>query len=492
MWRISLTLHLRFRKSHAPRQNEIGQRRHFVPIQNPNPGTHHGQSYRPNAYDNGFQYNAPLPPNFVSSQFITPPANTGDSNIIHALIEDGRRRDAILTRLVERLTALPNQGLPSEPNLNYNIMPDLTKQIEPFNGETSGLAAREWVKCISGMQRLHHWPDNFALEIARMQLKGGAKDWYRVYEHELYSWPLLRAAFYRTFVTTGSHATKWKNMVERVQRKDEPVTTYYHAKAKLCKALNLELQDITEQVLIGVWSKDLCNAMATRNHRNLDELFSGIMIHTRIKGPRKLNVERGKALDAKSTPHTMVSSYPQPTSTFRTYTVKTEMSEIKCYNCKNLGRISKDCPRPQRVPFCSKCRQQGHTQSRCTSERTPETNNVNQVSTSPARPMSTYLKEVTIGQNSWVGFVDTGAAVSTIRVSQALFSGLRAEPSKRVLKGFGAQGSVVESPGITTVNVTIDDVTVENLQLHIVPDEAQSTDLLIGQTFSAAPGVTTK
>ena len=214
-------------------------------------------------------------------------------------------------------------------------------------------------------------------------------------------------------------------MVERVQRKDEPVTTYYHAKVKLCKALNLGLQDIKEQVLIEIWSKDLCNAIAARNHRNLDELFRDIMIHIRfedqcverIKGPRNLNLERGKALDVKSTAHITVSSHAQPTCSTRANTVKTEMSEIKCYRCNNLGHISKDCPLPQRVPFCSKCRQQGHTKSRCTSETTTETNNVSQVSTSPARPMSTYLKEVTIGQNSSIGLVDTDAAVSTTRVS---------------------------------------------------------------------------
>ena len=68
-----------------PRKNEIGQARHFVPIQNRNLGTHHGQSYRSNAYGNGFQYNAPLPPNFAPSQFNTPPANTSDCKIIHAL-----------------------------------------------------------------------------------------------------------------------------------------------------------------------------------------------------------------------------------------------------------------------------------------------------------------------------------------------------------------------------------------------------------------------
>lgn len=391
-----------------------------------------------------------------------------------------------------------NQVAAGEANLNYNIMPDLTKQIETFNGETSGSAAREWLECLTGMQRLHHWPDTFALEIARMQLIGGAKDWFRTHKQDLVTWAQFRIAFQRTFVTTESHAVRWKKMVERVQRKEEVVSTYFHAKVKLCKNLGLSDEETKEQILVGFWSKDLYIAMAARSHCDLDELYRDIAAYSRvedqrvdrIRGQRTTTVERPRSADYSNSQGVNSSSNTSRFATDSKLPVKTERSEIKCFNCNKLGHFSRDCEETRRELICLNCQQKGHTQKHCPAKQTTQSvSTVNHASLDHVGALKVYIKDVSVGGEMLKGLVDTGSAVCTIKVTQALIRGLPFNAEPEALKSFGPKSFQVISPGTVSVDITIDGVTVSNVVARVVPDEVQPFDMLIGRTFTAAHGV---
>lgn len=72
-------------------------------------------------------------------------------------------------------------------------------------------------------------------------------------------------------------------MTARAQEKEESTQTYFHAKVKLCVELNLEVNDTKEQVLIGLWSKDCCNAMAARDHQGHEELYHDILSYEKLE-----------------------------------------------------------------------------------------------------------------------------------------------------------------------------------------------------------------
>ena len=94
------------------------------------------------------------------------------------LLEDGRRREQALLQLCNRTLTEQQivESAKSQPITNYQIMPDITQNIEDFNGEVGTRKAKEWLQSLDSMQILHRWPDSFVLEEARTHLKHGARD----------------------------------------------------------------------------------------------------------------------------------------------------------------------------------------------------------------------------------------------------------------------------------------------------------------------------
>lgn len=122
------------------------------------------------------------------------------------------------------LTAIPvggNRQPGNDPGLCYQDMPDLSRNIEEFDGEGHPAKACEWLSMLESMRTLHRWPDNIALETARMRLSKGARDWHRANVYDLRTWEDFRAAFSRRIRAHESVASKWQRIVARAQIKEE-------------------------------------------------------------------------------------------------------------------------------------------------------------------------------------------------------------------------------------------------------------------------------
>ncbi len=66
---------------------------------------------------------------------------------------------------------------------------------------------------------------------------------------------------------------KWRRCVERVQNKDENLDYYFHEKVKLCDDLNLKFDEVKEQVLVGLWDRQVCSIMFAKKHFDVNELL---------------------------------------------------------------------------------------------------------------------------------------------------------------------------------------------------------------------------
>ncbi|KAK9708168.1 hypothetical protein QE152_g27386 [Popillia japonica] len=71
---------------------------------------------------------------------------------------------------------------------------------------------------------------------------------------------------------------------------------------RLCRQLNLSIREIKEQILVGLWSKDLCNTMITREHGDLDELLNDILLGERIHTSRQSRIKDTRVEFNKHTP----------------------------------------------------------------------------------------------------------------------------------------------------------------------------------------------
>ncbi|XP_051173489.1 uncharacterized protein LOC127289546 [Leptopilina boulardi] len=455
---------------------------------------------------------APLqPPLFQPPPLHIPPpvqrnenVDTRWENLMAHLIEDGRRRDEMFMNLCERVMARDQGPVTPAPNPipNYHIMPDLSKSINDFSGEIGTSRAKEWLESIDSMKVLHQWPDNFALETARMHMIDGARSWYQIRRTELITWELFRAAFTRSFIIHDNLPQKWMRMKERVQRQNEPLTSYYYHKIKLCRELNLGTAEIKEMILIGLWSRELCNAMSAKNHTDVDKLLHDMLDFERIHSERgerirakkdvkpeiakKESINFTKPQSSDDSKNTKLSSKPPgQANPDRRPPVRNSEGQPKCYNCNNYGHISKNCPDPPKTLMCIKCGAQGHTQRHCPKDTTPVNKEVNQLErTEPDNSVRKYIKEVKLNDNALIGLIDTGAAECTIKTSLVEKYKFPIHEESIVLKSFGPQHFLTNCPGFVQAQVLVDGVTVPSVRFLIVPDDNQMVDVLIGRSFT--------
>nr|CAI5852030.1 unnamed protein product [Callosobruchus analis] len=183
--------------------------------------------------------------------------NSTDTNLaklFQDMMVENRRRDALIERLVDKLTVQP-----AGPNTNVPVMPELLKNLTTFDGNSAN--AKQWIKSLTSAQLLHDLPDTYMLETARTR-------------------------FNSTFVPKESFSTKWRKMVARTQHKGEGLSGYFHEKVKLCKELDLDIRELKEQVLIGLWSKQMCDAMFGIKHFSVDQLFHDLQEYSQLESER--------------------------------------------------------------------------------------------------------------------------------------------------------------------------------------------------------------
>ncbi|CAB0036842.1 unnamed protein product [Trichogramma brassicae] len=154
--------------------------------------------------------------------------------------------------------------------------------------------------------------------------------------------------------------TRWKRMTERVQLKGEHIQQYFHSKVKLCLKLNLDAAEIIEQVLIGLWSKDLFSAMSGRVHANVDAFCFTISSNTStrsgsVKSEPELRQNAGPSTSRRSSNESQATSATErPNARVNNAVSKrpqttNEQGEPRCFNCQAYGHISRNCRESSRI-----------------------------------------------------------------------------------------------------------------------------------------------
>nr|CAD7601332.1 unnamed protein product [Timema genevievae] len=127
---------------------------------------------------------------------------------------------------------------------------------------------------------------------------------------------------------------------------------------------------------------------------------------------------------------------------------------------------------------------EGHTRRFCTNRNRQAEEHIQITSTERdiTAYLEKYLKEVKIGSVSFISLIDAGSSSCTIQATAAIKSGLPIQPCKKSLHGFGNTENVITSLGRIISDISMDSAVGGDVEMLVVPDNAQSTEVIIGRT----------
>ncbi|GBM45967.1 hypothetical protein AVEN_236066-1, partial [Araneus ventricosus] len=165
-----------------------------------------------------------------------------------------------------------------------------------------------------------------------------------------------------------------------------------------------------------------------------------------------------------------------------------ERGEPKCFHCSNLGHIARNCSMPKSVLICRKGNEIGHKIINCIAK---ETNHSSDESLSVrlvgenSDESNSFLKKAKINNCDNVQvLIDTGSSCCLLKISVAQKLKLKFERAVNKIYDFGNQKMpALTSIGIIKADIEVDSVKAENISMYVVPDDAQSVDLIIGRTW---------
>ncbi|GBM61535.1 hypothetical protein AVEN_72448-1 [Araneus ventricosus] len=172
-----------------------------------------------------------------------------------------------------------------------------------------------------------------------------------------------------------------------------------------------------------------------------------------------------------------------------------ERGEPKCFHCSNFGHIARNCSMPKSVLTCRKGNETGHKIINCVAK---ETNHSSEESLSVrlvgenSGESNSFLKKAKINNCDNVqALIDTGSSCCLLKISVAQKLKLKFERAANKIYGFGNQ----KMPALTSIgrikaDIEVDNVKAENIIIYVVPDDAQSVDLIIGRTWLDRPHIT--
>lgn len=269
--------------------------------------------------------------------------------MVELMIAENRRRDAWMERIFDRLSI----ASPSTPETSLVAMPEVLRSVPVFDGRREN--ARRWLETLISAQTLHRIPDNYMLETARTRLCNGAQYWYEAKSNDISNWENFIVHFKSTFYPRDNTVDKLRELQLCFQTKDEPASSYFYKKVKLCNDLNLGFKETKEQILVGLYSKQISDALWAKIHLGLEDLLHDIHDYEEMDSRR-----RERKVD-----HQKISS-TQNIPQVKTPVVGNLKKEKQCFNCGLRGHVITECRRPKRPPgSCYSCGSLQHQLKDC-------------------------------------------------------------------------------------------------------------------------------
>ncbi|XP_043501575.1 uncharacterized protein LOC122523751 [Polistes fuscatus] len=245
---------------------------------------------------------------------------------------------------------------PAQTEINKLSLKAVTELIGYFEGEADEFTI--WEDHVNYLRDMYHLTEDQAKVMIVQRLKGRALEWFRSRREYLHlTVDELLVELRKMFHQRISKMTLRTRFQERVWKRDEPFSDYFHEKIILANRIEIDDEEIIEFVIAGIPDQSLRDQARVHGHKRKESLLSAFE-HISLQG----RPQQAK-MDNSTTRRSNIDA------SVRRKINNVSDNRLRCKNCGAMGHFSEECPYKSRGTKCFECREFGHIAVNCPRNR---------------------------------------------------------------------------------------------------------------------------
>lgn len=209
---------------------------------------------------------------------------------------------------------------------------DLGRLIPEFS---EGDGVTKWLRRIDHFRILYGWTEQMCLLYGSTRLNGAAASWYRRYEEKIFSWAQFKQHLTVAFPETFDEADIHRQLEEMKKEKDESYESFVYRVDALAQQGDFSTSATLKYIIKGLRNDQVYPSLLARQYTSTLDLLHHIKW---ISSNLCMISSRANAVPMR------ISKVPTMTGSG----ASSSGSETICFNCREAGHRSIDCPKPQR------------------------------------------------------------------------------------------------------------------------------------------------
>lgn len=355
---------------------------------------------------------------------------------------------------------------------------DMGRLIPEFS---EGDGVSKWLRRIDHFRAIYGWSQQMCLLYGSTRLTGAAANWYRRQEEYIFNWTEFKEQLVVAFPETYDEADIHRQLESTRIEKGESYESFVYRVDALAQKGDFSTSATLKYIIRGLRHDKVYLSLLSRQYTSTLELLRHIkwIASNLDMVPAVSTVPRMSRMDAA---------------------VDSPGNALTCFNCREPGHKSIECPKPPRRERCSKCLKVGHAADKCTIPISTHSKETNQLGSRGAKWSTTNAvfgsgesDSITVNPSSQVevdidriqdrihtlALVDSGSYANLIR-HKCLYGITPLKGTNENVIGINNTKVEVLGEFVTTVGVGSK---MFKGRFLVVADDTMQVDVILGRDF---------